>query len=277
MNEITELASTEGQAVNRINMDEMNSALKIADVMVAGKCTLPKHLQGQQADCFSVILQAMQWGMNPFAVAQATSLINGTLAYSAQLVAAVAASSGAIDGGFKYEYSGEWKSDKDPDAWVRCGARLRGDSDITWGERLYPATVTTKNSPLWKSNPKQQSSYLACKLWARLNTPGAILGVVTRDDIEQQAERDVTPRQSVSALKRPEPKLVERDETEDLVATVAQTINKARSQAELKKAGLLIQSLDDLLDGERGQLREIYALRLKELKAESESMKDGAA
>ena len=32
--------------------------------------TLPKHLAGKPADCMAVAMQAAQWGMNPFAVAQ---------------------------------------------------------------------------------------------------------------------------------------------------------------------------------------------------------------
>ncbi|SPX63869.1 Uncharacterised protein [Leclercia adecarboxylata] len=34
----------------------------------------------------AIIMQAMQWGMNPYAVAQKTHLVNGVLGYEAQLV-----------------------------------------------------------------------------------------------------------------------------------------------------------------------------------------------
>jgi hypothetical protein len=37
-------------------------------------------------------MQAAQWGMNPFAVAQKTHVVNGTLGYEAQLVNAVVSS-----------------------------------------------------------------------------------------------------------------------------------------------------------------------------------------
>ena len=39
--------------------------------------------------CMAVTLQALQWNMSPFAVAQKTHLVNGTLGYEAQLVNAV--------------------------------------------------------------------------------------------------------------------------------------------------------------------------------------------
>ena len=40
--------------------------------------------------------------MNPFAVAQKTHVVNGSLGYEAQLVNAVVQASGAIDGRFHY-------------------------------------------------------------------------------------------------------------------------------------------------------------------------------
>ena len=52
-----------------------------AEVMAQGKATVPQHLAGKPADCLAIALQAAQWGMNPYAVAQKTHLVNGTLGY----------------------------------------------------------------------------------------------------------------------------------------------------------------------------------------------------
>jgi 3-hydroxymyristoyl/3-hydroxydecanoyl-(acyl carrier protein) dehydratase len=60
--------------------------------MADSKATVPAHLAGKPADCLAVTMQA-QWGMNPFAVAQKTHVVNGTLGYEAQLVNAVVSSS----------------------------------------------------------------------------------------------------------------------------------------------------------------------------------------
>ncbi|EAP2971000.1 hypothetical protein D9U37_20365 [Salmonella enterica] len=38
---------------------------------------LPAHLAGKPADCMAIVMQAMQWGMNPYAVAQKTHLVTG--------------------------------------------------------------------------------------------------------------------------------------------------------------------------------------------------------
>lgn len=197
-----------------------------AQVMSEGKATVPAHLAGKPADCLAIALQAAQWGMNPYAVAQKTHLVNGTLGYEAQLVNAVITSSTAVKGRFKYEYGGDWEKFKPGAAnasserglYVRVGAVLRGETEITWGEPLYMEYVTTRNSPLWKTAPKQQLAYLAVKYWARLYCPDVILGVYTPDEFEpqQRAERDVTPARSRADLNnlinsKPEQKQSERE------------------------------------------------------------------
>jgi hypothetical protein len=156
--------------------------------MSKGKSTVPAHLQGAPADCMAVAMQAAQWRMNPFAVAQKTHLVNGTLGYEAQLVNAVVSSSRAIVGRFKYEWEGDTK--------CRVGAVIAGEAAITWGQWVDAAKQTTKNSPLWKTDPAQQLAYLAVKKWARLYTPDVILGVYTPDELEA-VERDMGPAQVV--------------------------------------------------------------------------------
>ncbi|CNI85890.1 TPA: RecT family recombinase [Yersinia enterocolitica] len=178
---------------------------KFAEVMASGKSTVPKHLSGSTADCMAVTMQAVQWGMNPFAVAQKTHLVNGTLGYEAQLVNAVIVSSGAIVGRFKYKYGGDWgqltgetKSEKRNEAglFIQVGALIKGEQEVTWGEPVYLQDVTTRNSPLWKTQPKQQLAYLSVKYWARLYCPEVILGVYSTDELDgkPKPERDVTPR-----------------------------------------------------------------------------------
>lgn len=172
-------SSTTDMVLDYKAMEQMNN---LAQMMASGTSTVPKHLQGNPADCMAIVMQAAQWKMNPYSVAQKTHLVNGQLGYEAQLVNAVISSSKAIEGRFHYEYGGNWPNGQD--ASVRCGAMLAGESEIQWGEPLYIADVTTKNSPLWKTAPKQQASYLATKYWARMYAPAVILGVYSTDEFE---------------------------------------------------------------------------------------------
>jgi len=175
-----------------LDIPMMESLMRVADLMASGKSTVPVHLQGNPSDCMAVVMQSVQWGMNPFAVAQKTHIVSGHLGYEAQLVNAVVQSSNAITGRFHYEYRGNSQAME-----CRVGAILRGDSEVTWGEWLNENKVTTKYSPLWKTNPKQQMGYLQCKNWSRLYAPGAILGVYTPDEFDQPAPRNMGPAQVV--------------------------------------------------------------------------------
>ena len=187
---IVEPASERASSLSVIfDKDSMQAAMNIAELMATSKVTVPKHLQGQAGDCMAIVMQAMNWGMNPFTVAQKTHLVNGALGYEAQLVNAVIQSQGFIVGRPTYEYNGSGNSLE-----CRVGAVIKGETEITYGEWLSIKEVTVKNSPLWKTNPKQQMGYLQIKNWARAYCPGAILGVYTRDELEATPARDVTPR-----------------------------------------------------------------------------------
>lgn len=182
------------------NVQALSQLTAFAELMAQSAVTVPKHLAGKPADCMAIVMQAMQWGMNPYAVAQKTHLVNGVLGYEAQLVNAVISSSSAIVGRFHYEYGGDWEKiagKKDGryelGLFVRVGAVLRGETDITWGENIYLADITTRNSPLWKTAPKQQIAYLAVKYWARLYCPEVILGVYSPDEVELRTEKEINP------------------------------------------------------------------------------------
>ncbi|UPY97242.1 recombinase RecT [Pectobacterium sp. 21LCBS03] len=207
------------------NPGVIDGLVKFANLMADGGIMLPKHLQDKPAACMAITMQAAQWGMNPFVVAQKTHDVNGVLGYEAQLVNAVVKNSGSIAGRFHYKYEGDWsKCTKSKEVtrdktgkngkytvtervrdWtdadeiglsITVGAVLTGESEITWGEPIFLSSIAIRNSPLWATNPKQQIAYLGVKYWSRLYCPEAILGVYTIDELEAappRTERDITP------------------------------------------------------------------------------------
>jgi len=194
----------EPQATTSISANDMmlngstfERAMNLAEMMSKAAVTVPQHLRGKQGDCLAIVMQAATWGMNPFVVAQKTHLVNGTLGYEAQLVNAVIQQSGAIHGRVHYEYQGDAGN-----VSCRVGAIIKGEAEITWGEWLNERSVTTKNSPLWKTNPKQQLGYLQVKNWARQYAPGAILGVYDTDEIEPPMVKDMGSAHVVSESAR---------------------------------------------------------------------------
>ena len=187
------------------NSEKMKSMYKLAGIMAKSRLMVPAHLLGSTEDCFSVILLAIRLNLDPYNLAQQTYSIKGRLGYQAQLVNALAMNSDSIDGSFKYEYK-DWNNGN---GWIRCGARLRGEDEITWGEWTDTSTVAVKNSPLWKSNPKQQASYLVVRNFVRMYCPQALMGMYTEDELRTiepyEQERDVTPIADLLESKKADP------------------------------------------------------------------------
>ncbi|WKL15967.1 RecT family recombinase [Comamonas testosteroni] len=201
--------STASAGALLMDMDAMDRLERIADIMASGKTTVPQHLRGSKGDCFAISLQSMQWGMNPFAVAQKTHLVNGTLGYEAQLVAAVINNSGLVTSRFQFDWYGPWdkvigkfavkrgeKGEYRVPGWtfadeegcgVRVWATLKGEENPRTLELLL-AQARTRNSTLWADDPKQQLAYLAQKRWARLFAPDVILGVYSADELQEPQE-----------------------------------------------------------------------------------------
>ena len=210
-------ASAGALLMNDASMDRLE---RLANMMANGKTTVPQHLRSSPGDCFAICLQSMQWGMNPFAVAQKTHLVNGTLGYEAQLVAAVINNSGLVKDRFQFEWFGPWekvigkfiikrgdKGEYRQPGWtmedeVGCGikvwATLRGESQPRVLELLL-AQARVRNSTLWADDPKQQLAYLAQKRWSRLHAPDVILGVYTADELHEPGERFMGEAQVVNA------------------------------------------------------------------------------
>lgn len=184
-------------------------AIEMARNMAKGHCTVPEHLRGSVGDCLAIVMQSAMWRLNPYSVAQKTHLIYGVLGYEAQLVNAVLASTGVMEGRFRYEEIGDWSrvakrpnlilsqnkkeipspgwSEEDEDGLaIKVTAKLRDDKEPR-SHILYLAQAWPRNSTMWAINPQQQLSYLAVKQWARRYAPDAILGVYTVDEIQERA------------------------------------------------------------------------------------------
>jgi hypothetical protein len=213
----------QGQSFDRV--------FRIAELMASGVATVPQHLQKNVGDCAAVTIQALQWGMNPYAVAQKTHLINKTLGYEAQLVNAVITSMAPTKDRLNFEWFGNWdpilgnfveresKSKKDDNGYpvkyrvpgwdisqekglgVRVWATLKGESSPR-ELKLLMTQARTRNSTLWADDPKQQLAYLAIKRWARLYCPDVILGVYTPDELEPSPEIELNP---IDPITPPEP------------------------------------------------------------------------
>jgi hypothetical protein len=210
--EISTITSAKDIVFNNTAMGQLH---EVAKLMASSVCTVPKHLQGNVGDCFAIALQAMQWGMNPFAVAQKTHTVQGTLGYEAQLVNAVITTMAPTKGRLQFEWFGDWsrvignfkelegKNGKyrklvstladEKGCGVKVWATLRGEEKPRELSLLL-TQAGTRNSTLWADDPKQQLAYLAIKRWARLYCPDVIMGVYSDDELQTiDAEKEINP------------------------------------------------------------------------------------
>ena len=276
--------ATVGTAAAIFSPEGMDRLVRFATLMADSKATVPAHLAGKPADCLAVTMQAAQWGMNPFAVAQKTHVVNGTLGYEAQLVNAVVSSSNLLATRLNYKWDGDWskvsgKTDKSPSLTVTVWATLKGESE--------PRTLTismaqagVRNSPLWEQDPRQQLAYLCVKRWARLHAPDVLLGVYTPDELQEATprfERDITPpaatAQGMNSLinSKPEQKQEDRQQhkddrgPEEILHAFSGAAMNYNTQADLDKAYKYVaQKLaddDDLL----AKATDVYTIRCDEL------------
>ena len=187
VNEVSISTTSTGSGLSPQTLGEV---VRFAEVMARGQVAIPKHLRDNPGACMAVTMQAMTWQMDPFAVANKSYAVNDRLAYEAQLIAAVVNTRSGIKGRLKYKFEGEGPN-------LRCTVTgiLDGEEFVYQSPPI--SSITTKNSPLWKSDPEQQLGYMSARSWARRHTPEVILGVYDRDEVASfqgpDNAKDVTP------------------------------------------------------------------------------------
>ncbi|MHA8112821.1 RecT family recombinase [Kosakonia cowanii] len=283
----TQANATVGTAAAIFSPEGMNQLVRFSELMAQSKATVPQHLAGKPADCLAVTMQAAQWGMNPFAVAQKTHVVNGTLGYEAQLVNAVVSSSNLLTTRLNYEWAGDWskvngKTDKSPSLTVTVSATIKGEAEPR-SLTISMAQAGVRNSPLWEQDPRQQLAYLCVKRWARLHAPDVLLGVYTPDELEEsrpRVERDVTPQPATAAgmnalingkaadsqpVEEKQPTQKEDRSPEELLSAFSEKAMHSKTVEELEKAykfaARLLAGRDDLLE----TATDVYGIRKNEL------------
>lgn len=204
----------------------MHALMQFAEMMSKAVVTVPKHLHGKPADCLAITLQAMRWRMDPYVVGSKTHVVNGNLGYEAQLVVAVLKNSGAVKGRPHYEYRGDGQALE-----CRAGFMPAGEDAIVWTEWLSIAGITTKNSPLWKVNPKQQFGYLQARNWARLYAPDALLGIYTDDELQAVPMQPIERHMGQADEVRPELPAYAQDDFDKNLPSWRKVVESGRKTA----------------------------------------------
>lgn len=149
--------------------------------MLSDSSLVPQHLRGKVADCFLVVEQSMRWGLSPFAVAQATSLIQGKLMFEGKLVSAVINAKADLVERLRFDYSGEGEQ-----RMVTVRGTFRGEKEPREVEVKLKEART--NNEMWRRQPDQQLAYHGARVWARRHAPEIMLGIYAPEEMPPQTE-----------------------------------------------------------------------------------------
>jgi hypothetical protein len=211
--------------------------------MFAASSLVPKEFIGSIANCAIGINIAKRLGADPFMVLQNIDIIHGRPSFRATFLIAMVNSSGRFEP-LQFRMEGtEGSPDRSCIAW----AKSKDDGSVLEGPKITLAMAkaegwSTKSGSKWITMPELMLRYRSAAFFARLYAPDITLGMITADEAQDVAVRDVTP-----APARASKLFVEKPKKEEPIDVPPPTFFKeeiARQDAEeLSAKPLLEQAL----------------------------------
>lgn len=176
------------------NMKEVES---LAQYMAKAGSAIPYSMQGNPGECMAVIMDAIAWRMNPWAVARqryVTKSKDGHLTggYMGQLFIAVLNTRAGLKERLTPQYTGDG-----PDRRCILHAETMSGQVLHYESPPFK-DIEPKNSPLWKSDRDQQFFYYSGRAFGRRFFPELFMGIYDPEEVDHIARmRDVTPKENV--------------------------------------------------------------------------------
>jgi hypothetical protein len=178
--------------VGGIKFTSMAEVMEFAKLMSVSGVAVPHHLRGNPGACLAIAIQALEWRMSPFAVANKSYMANDRIAYESQLIHALVEARAPLKGRLRYKITGEgderrctvwgtFRNELSPHEYEsETLAKLRD-------ARGRNDRGQVKGSPLWENQPETQLFYSASRTWARMFCPDVILGIYAVDELPDTA------------------------------------------------------------------------------------------
>jgi len=193
-------------------VEQMATRIAKSEIMV------PDHIRGKPDVAFAVIVYALTWKLNPYAVACATyqPVAGARVGFEGKLIAAIIENSGRLEpgtGGVHFEHYGDWtkiqghfqmrKSEKGREyavsTWTDDDARAGACGVRVWAHvrgELQPRELRfdliqaqPRNSTLWATDARTQLCYTAVRRFGNLIVPSLLMGA-------QFEAEEITPSQT---------------------------------------------------------------------------------
>lgn len=178
-----------GGGASGITFGSAVEAMEFAKMMAVSGAAVPAHCRTQPGVCLGIVDDAIRFGISPYALARKSYLVNSTIAYEAQVVAALVLTRGPLKQRPHIGFKGDG-----PNRQCLITADLTDGSKVEY-ESPKIGTISPKNSPLWKTDPDQQLSYYSLRAMGRRHFPDVLLGVYDFD--EAMTFKDVTPAKTL--------------------------------------------------------------------------------
>jgi hypothetical protein len=197
-------------------IESLGQAFEVAKLMSQSSFAVPPHCRDQHGVCFGILIQALAWELEPYAVAN-KSYVTGEgdkakLAYESQLIHAVIELRAPIKERLSFEIIGTG-DDRQCRVWTTFKGESAPKSFTSEPLREFTKTVTKQGrngpyqvgpkSPLWFTKPEVQLFYNASRDWARIYCPDVILGIYTPDELEEAAEAEASRQLEPPPATRP--------------------------------------------------------------------------
>jgi hypothetical protein len=174
-----------------IQFRSFEQVLDLALAMSLSGQAVPAHCRDNKGMCLAIALNALEWRMSPWAVANQTYVTNDRLNYQSQLQHAVLEARGPFKHRMKVRYEGEGE-----DTVCIVWTTFLGEDKPTehrsppLGKLRPPRNDKgiVKGSPLWDRKPLVQMFYDTSRDFGRIHCPDVLLGIYSPEEIAEYSE-----------------------------------------------------------------------------------------
>ncbi len=187
-----------------LNMQRFADAQRVA-TLLAASTMVPEQFRGNVANCVIALNLAGRLHIDPFMMMQAMYVVHGRPGVEAKLALALIEGEGRF-GRLQYKFSGSGMTEQKVERPDKCAAfaieKKTGHEvvgpEVTWSMAIAEGWTKPKGYgdkqqiSKWQTMPQLMFMYRAAMFFARVHTPGALLGLRTVDELEDMV--DVTPK-----------------------------------------------------------------------------------
>ena len=170
---------------------------------------VPMQFRGHIEDCFIICQLSLRMNVDPFMLMQATYIVHGKPGFEAKLAIALLNSSGKIRGTLKTEFSG-----KGDDYGCRAWAIDAYTGEKVTGPRVTLAMVKGEGwnvdkklrdgggiqKSKWNTMADLMFVYRASSFFVRTNYPEVLMGMPTREELEDVSVADASNQSRLETL-----------------------------------------------------------------------------